>query len=173
VPRHQFIIDSHTVRMFFSRKRKVANNLCFGDIASLILVFSLCTKGVISSNNSPNVDGHIRKFIYSFILIYFLWLCSPARAMASSFTRFLKHTQRRTTVGKSPLGPVISSSQRPLHDNTRHTQQTNIHAPGGIRTNHCSRRAAVDLRHKPRGHWDRHTSANSSCNQQAKTVRGL
>ena len=31
-------------------------------------------------------------------------------------------------------GRVISSSQRPLLDNTRHSQQTNIHAPGGIRT---------------------------------------
>ena len=31
-------------------------------------------------------------------------------------------------------GRVISSSQRPLPDNTRHSQQTNIHAPGGIRT---------------------------------------
>jgi hypothetical protein len=34
---------------------------------------------------------------------YFLWLCSPARAMASSFTRFLDHTQRRATVGMTPL----------------------------------------------------------------------
>ena len=29
-------------------------------------------------------------------------------------------------------GRVISSSQRPLPDNTQHSQQTNIHAPGGI-----------------------------------------
>ena len=29
-------------------------------------------------------------------------------------------------------GRVISSSQRSLPDNTRHSQQTNIHAPGGI-----------------------------------------
>ena len=29
-------------------------------------------------------------------------------------------------------GRVISSSQRPLPDNTRHSQQTNIHAPGGM-----------------------------------------
>jgi hypothetical protein len=34
---------------------------------------------------------------------YFLWHCSPARAMASSFTRFLDHTQRRATVGRTPL----------------------------------------------------------------------
>jgi hypothetical protein len=29
---------------------------------------------------------------------------------------------------------VIRSSQRPLPDNTQHSQQTNIHAPGGIRS---------------------------------------
>jgi hypothetical protein len=32
-----------------------------------------------------------------------LWLRSPARAMTSSFTRFLDHTQRRATVGRNPL----------------------------------------------------------------------
>ena len=53
-------------------------------------------------------------------------------------------------------GRVISSSQRPLPDNTQHSQQTNIHAPGGIRTHDLSRRAAEDLRLRPRGHWDRH-----------------
>jgi hypothetical protein len=50
---------------------------------------------------------------------------------------------------------VISSTQRPLPDNTQHSQQTNIHAPGVIRTNDLSRRAVVDLRLKPHGHWDR------------------
>jgi hypothetical protein len=33
-----------------------------------------------------------------------------------------------------------------LPDNTQHTQQTNIHAAGGIQTHDCSRRTAVDLR---------------------------
>jgi hypothetical protein len=54
---------------------------------------------------------------------------------------FLDHTQRRTTVGRTP-GRAISSSQRPLPDNTRHSQQTNIHAPGGSRTNDFSKWAA-------------------------------
>ena len=40
-------------------------------------------------------------------------------------------------------GRVISSSQRPLPDNTRHSQQTNIHAPGGIQTSDLSRSAAA------------------------------
>ena len=57
-------------------------------------------------------------------------------------------------------GGVISSSQKPLPDNTQHSQQTNIHAPGGIRTHDLSRRAAADLRLRPRGHWDRHLRVN-------------
>ena len=50
---------------------------------------------------------------------------------------------------------MISPSQRPLPDNTQPSQQTNIHAPSGIRTHDLSRRAAVDLRLRPCGHWDR------------------
>jgi hypothetical protein len=49
-------------------------------------------------------------------------------------------------------GRVMSSPQRPLPDNT---QQTNIPAPGAIRTHDLSRRAAVVLRLWPRCHWDR------------------
>jgi hypothetical protein len=96
-----------------------------------------------------------------------LWLCSPARAMASCgsaaqrelwpphITRFLDHTQLRATVGRTPLERVISPSQRSQPENTQHTQQTNIHATGGIRTHDRRRRAAVDLRLRSRGRWDR------------------
>ena len=35
---------------------------------------------------------------------------------------------------------------------------TDIYAPGGIRTHDLSRRAAVDLRLRPRVHWDRRQS---------------
>ena len=48
-------------------------------------------------------------------------------------------------------GRVISSSQRPLPDNTQPSQHTDIHAPGGIRTHSLSRRAAADLGLRPRG----------------------
>ena len=40
-------------------------------------------------------------------------------------------------------------------DNIQHSQQTNIHAPGRIRTYNLSRQAAVDLHLRSRGHWDR------------------
>ena len=41
-----------------------------------------------------------------FILIFFPVVLrpNPTRTMASSFTRFLDHTQRHTTVGRTPLG---------------------------------------------------------------------
>ena len=53
---------------------------------------------------------------------------------------------------------MISSLQRPLPDSTQHSQQTNLRAPGGIRTHNLSRRAAADLRLRPLGHWDRRNS---------------
>jgi hypothetical protein len=51
---------------------------------------------------------HVMELSYLIIIIiimyyYFLWFCSPARAMASSSTRFLDHTQRRATVGWTPM----------------------------------------------------------------------
>jgi len=46
-------------------------------------------------------------------------------------------------------------------DNTQHSQQTNIDAPGGIQTHDLRRRAAANLRLRPRGHWDRHTHTHT------------
>jgi hypothetical protein len=37
--------------------------------------------------------------------------------------------------------------------------------PGGIRTHDLSRRAAVDLRLRPRGHWDRHSKTLPTLNK--------
>ena len=39
---------------------------------------------------------------YSFTF-FLLWRCDPTRVMASSFLRFLDHTQWCTTVGRTPL----------------------------------------------------------------------
>jgi len=76
-------------------------------------------------------------------------------AMASSFTRFLDHTQRRTTVGRTPLDEW-ARSQRSLPDNTHNTHnRQRILASDGIRTHNLSTRAAADLCLRTRGHWDR------------------
>jgi hypothetical protein len=69
-------------------------------------------------------------------------------------TRFLDHTQRSATVGRTPLDEW-SARRRDHYLTTHNTHTTNIHASGGLRTHDRSRRAAVHLRLRPRGHWDR------------------
>jgi len=44
------------------------------------------------------------------------------------------------------VGLVIRPTQRPLPDNTQHLQETDINAPGGIRTRNPCERAAADPR---------------------------
>jgi hypothetical protein len=67
----------------------------------------------------------------------------------------LDHTQTHTPVGRTPLDEG-SVRRRDLYLTTQNTvQETNIHAPGGIRTHDPSKRSAADLRLRPRGHWDR------------------
>jgi len=50
---------------------------------------------------------------------------------------------------------VIRPSQSALPYNTQHSQQTNIHSPGEIRTHISSSRATADLCLRPLDHWDR------------------
>jgi len=78
----------------------------------------------------------------------------PQWAWAYSLLRCHDHTQTRYP-RRDPSGRVIGPSQRPVPDNTQHPQQTDIPAPGGIRTHNTSKRAAADPRHRPRGDWDR------------------
>jgi hypothetical protein len=61
------------------------------------------------------------------LFVYFLWLCSPVRTMASSFTRFLGHTQRHAAVGWTPL-EKLSARSTDLY--LKHTQQTSMSPVG-------------------------------------------
>jgi len=57
-----------------------------------------------------------------------LWRCGPTRAMASSFLRFLDHTQRRTTVGRTPLD-AWSVRRRDLYLTTHNTHNNRHPCP--------------------------------------------
>ena len=60
------------------------------------------------------------------------WHCSPTRAMTSSFLmRFLDHTQRRTTFGRTPLDEW-SARRRDLYLTTHntHNRQTSMPPAG-------------------------------------------
>jgi hypothetical protein len=83
-----------------------------------------------------------------------LWLCSPARAMASSFTRFRDHTQRRATVGRTPLDEW-SARRRDLYLTTHniHNRQTSM--PRWDSNARSQQASGLILRLRPRDHWDR------------------
>jgi len=60
-------------------------------------------------------------------LLFLLWRCDPTWVMASSFLRFLDHTQRRPTVGRTPLDEW-SARRRDLYLTTHntHNKQTSM-----------------------------------------------
>ena len=66
--------------------------------------------------------GDVRPFKH-----FFLWRWNPTRVMASSFLRFLDHTQRRITVGRTPLDEW-SARRRDLYLTTHntHNRQTSM-----------------------------------------------
>jgi hypothetical protein len=89
------------------------------------------------------------------IIIILLAFTTHLRVLASSFLRFRNYTQWHNRVGRTPLDEW-SARRRDLYlSNTQHSQQTNIHALGGIRILSPSRRAAADPRLRPHGQWDR------------------
>jgi hypothetical protein len=84
------------------------------------------------------------------IYIYIIWRNSPQWARASSFTRFLDHTQRNTTVGRTPLDEW-SARRRDLYLTTHntHNRQTFMPPEGFEPT------MSADGRPQTRGYWDR------------------
>ena len=61
------------------------------------------------------------------IYVLFFWRCDPTRVIASSFLRFLDHTQRRSTVG-STLLDEWSARRRHIYLTTHytHNRQTSV-----------------------------------------------
>ena len=63
--------------------------------------------------------SHIMHFFFT---MFFLWSCGLKRAKASSFLRFLDHTQRRITVGRTSLDKW-SARRRDLYLTTHNTHK--------------------------------------------------
>jgi len=60
--------------------------------------------------------------------LFSLWRCGPTWAMTSLFLRFLDHTQRRITVGRTPLDEW-SARRRDLYLTTHNTHNRQISIP--------------------------------------------
>jgi hypothetical protein len=63
-------------------------------------------------------------------------------------------TLRHTTLSRTPLDEW-SARCRDLYLTKQHSQETDIHACGGIRTHNPSKQAAADPRLRPHVRWDR------------------
>jgi len=81
----------------------------FHQISYLSIFFQ---KSVETSNSIKHWQEYWAFYVKS-VLSVCLWRDNPQRARASSFTRFLDLTQRRTTVGRTPLDEW-SASHRDL-----------------------------------------------------------
>ena len=101
--------------------------------------------------NNVKLNFNFTIFFFSFCFV----ALQPKRVMAFSLTSHTPHTTHHSRWDSS--GHVISSSQRPLPDNTQRSQGRDIHAPEGIQTHNPGRRVAAELRLRRRGHWDRPT----------------
>ena len=123
-----------------------------GDGEKLLTYLNSALKALLGFDIFPRVPKKI--IIIIIFLSFFFWSNSPQVQAHLIHEVCRSHTTTHHTRWNSS-GRVISSSQRPVPDNTQHSQQTAIHAPGGIRTHNLNRRTAADLRLRPLGHWDR------------------
>ena len=83
---------------------------------------------------------------------FFIQRNIPQWGRVSSFTGFLGHTQRRTTVCRTALDEW--SARRRYFYLTTHNTHNKHSSPSWIRTHNFSRRADAGLRLKSRDRWD-------------------
>jgi hypothetical protein len=88
---------------------------------------------------------------FSIIVCFYLAVQPTQWARPSSFTRFLDHTQRHATVGRTPLYEWSTYLQKPLPGNT---QQTSMSPVGFEPTISAGERSQTDALYW-RGHWER------------------
>jgi hypothetical protein len=101
--------------------------------------------------------GCFCQWITDLIVLYFFFYGSTA-LYGLGPPRFVEVPRSHTLDTRQSVGLLWTSdrpSQRPLPNNTQHSQETDIHTPGGIRTHDPSKRAAEDPRLRPHSHWDR------------------
>ena len=124
-----FFIVCHLAPTYERLPQEVARR-CFQEDATryctqqrAFVVTSTRAHNVSSNGQSQKISAELTRPLFFFPL----WRCGPTRAMASSFFRFLDHTQRRTTVGRTPLDGW-SARRRDLYVTTHniHNRQTSM-----------------------------------------------
>ena len=141
------------------------------SVAGRIMVNNMEGNGDLISGNAPRGTEQCQRelqkslsvssallssfFFLSFFLTYFLFLTRWPPPVGQGL---LNHKVSRShSDAPQSVGPLRTSDQLVAEISAwQHTTlPTHTQAPGGIRTHTLSRRAAADLRFRPRVHWDR------------------
>jgi hypothetical protein len=95
----------------------------------VMLVVCLALTVTCTATAKTSIKRHLRK---KGLLnpLFFLWRCDPTRVIASSFLRFLDHTQRRNTSGRTSLDEW-SARRKDLCLTTHNTRNRQISMPPG------------------------------------------
>ena len=117
--------------------------MCLTDTSLYIYI---CVKHFGMANIKRETGWYFSSNIFFFV--------ARQQFYASSLLRFRDHTLADTPQSHDSSGRVSCPSQRAIPNKTQQTQETDIHATGGIRTRNSSNQAAVSPRLSPRGYRD-------------------
>jgi hypothetical protein len=116
-------------------------------------------------NSTESSSAYRRKSFRSPCLFYLLTVDVEVSAFHLITLRHTPQSVGRLWTRDQPDAETYLTTQT-------HTQETNIHAPDGIRTHDPSKRSAADLRLRPRGHWDRRRRKYRPKNVKSQNVLG-
>jgi hypothetical protein len=134
----------HCRYTFISSRSINAWNIIEGErpVVSVLKEVLFCTRPI-------TLDSLIEQSTRSPYLFYLLVHSRCRGCFFHSITH--RHTPQSVELLWTGDRPVAETSTL-QHEGS---QETNIHAPGRIQTHDPSKRLAAELRHRPRGHWDR------------------
>jgi len=131
-----------------------------------------CDQGLISNHAWHTMQWGLKTPFYDVLVewqtpfgwFYFFYrvATAPSGTRSSHYGRFMI-ILRYATLGTTPLNEW-SAQRRDLYLTTQHSQETNIHAPGGIRTHNPIKRTAANPRPRPRGNWDQQMTSSQKLN---------
>jgi len=103
------------------------------------------------------LDVTIFCFIGIMFVCLFVCLLMARQPSVRQGLLIIEVSTSHTTTSSQSIRLLWTSDQlvAETSDNTQHSLHTDIHAPIRIRTHNLSRRAAADLRLRPRNQWDR------------------
>jgi hypothetical protein len=117
-------------------------------------IFVLSSSGLFSLWN--DLPGFYHKQCYSASGDFFSNGATVASGLGRPHYRGFTITLRHTTLGRPPLDEgSVCRRDHYLNNKTQHSQDTDIHTPGGIRTRNHSNRGAADPHLRPCRHWRR------------------